>query len=57
MSYKVTVIIPCYNCENTLNRAVDSVINQSFGFENIELILYDDFSSDNTRNIITGSVH
>lgn len=52
MDYKITVIIPCYNCEDTLNRAVDSVIGQSFGFENIELILYDDNSSDNTRAVI-----
>lgn len=51
-NYKITVIIPCYNCENTLNRAVNSVINQSFGFENIELILYDDFSTDSTRLLI-----
>ena len=49
---QITVIIPCYNCEDTLERAINSVINQSLGFENIELILYDDCSSDNTRLII-----
>ena len=44
--------MPIYNAENTLNNAVQSVINQTFGFENIELILIDDASSDNSRNII-----
>lgn len=52
MEYKITVISPCYNAENTLKRCVDSIIMQSIGFENIELILYDDGSTDDTRKII-----
>lgn len=52
MSYEISVIIPCYNAESTLKRCIDSVINQSFGFEKIELILYDDASTDSTREII-----
>ncbi|MBE6510364.1 MAG: glycosyltransferase family 2 protein [Methanobrevibacter millerae] len=52
MNYKISVIIPCYNAESTLNRCIDSVINQTFGFENIELILYDDASTDSTKKII-----
>ena len=52
MAYKISVIIPCYNAESTLKRCIDSVINQSFGFENIELILYDDASTDSTHEII-----
>lgn len=50
--YKITVIIPCHNSELTLKSCIDSVINQSIGFENIELILYDNASSDSTRKII-----
>ncbi len=50
--YDVSVIIPVYNAENTLKRCIDSVINQTLGFENIELILYDDASTDNSREII-----
>lgn len=53
MEYKVSVIIPCYNAESTIERAITSVINQTIGFENIELLLYDDASTDNTPNIIT----
>lgn len=52
MDYKITVISPCFNAENTLKRTIESIINQSIGFDNIELILYDDASTDNTKNII-----
>lgn len=52
MDYEITVISPCYNAENTLERCIESIISQSIGFENIELILYDDASTDNTREII-----
>lgn len=52
MVYKVSVIIPCHNSELTLKKCIESVINQTLGFENIELILYDNASSDSTRKII-----
>ena len=52
MEYKVSVIIPVYNAEKNLENAIKSVINQTIGFENIELILVDDNSSDNSKNII-----
>lgn len=52
MNYKLTVIIPCYNSEKYISRCVNSVINQTIGFENIELILYDDASTDGTKDII-----
>ena len=52
MSYKISVIMPVYNAEDALKTSVGSVINQSIGFENIELILVDDNSSDNSRNVI-----
>ncbi len=53
MTFKISVIMPVYNAEDELNTAIDSIINQSFGFENIELIIVDDCSTDNSRNIIT----
>ncbi|MBE6486997.1 MAG: glycosyltransferase [Methanosphaera stadtmanae] len=52
VNYKVSVIIPVYNAEENLENAIKSVINQTIGFENIELILIDDNSTDNSRNII-----
>lgn len=50
--YKVSVIIPVYNAESSLKNALNSVINQTIGFKNIELILVDDNSNDNSKNII-----
>jgi len=52
MEYKVSVIIPTYNSENYLNSTISSVMKQTIGFENIELIIIDDFSTDNTQKII-----
>ena len=54
--YKVSVIVPVYNSADKLQRAFDSVYNQSLGFENIELILIDDASTDNSRDIIDNYV-
>ena len=52
MSYKISVIIPVYNAEQYLERTINSIINQSIGFENIELIIVDDFSTDSSKEII-----
>ena len=52
MSYELTVIIPTYNAENYILEAVNSIKEQSIGFENIELILVDDNSKDNTKTIL-----
>lgn len=52
MSYKISVIIPVYNAEKHLDNTIKSIINQSIGFENIELILVDDASKDNSKKII-----
>ena len=45
----VTIGIPFYNCEKYLAYAIQSVINQSY--ENWELILLDDGSTDSSLNI------
>ena len=52
MDYKISMIIPIFNVESFLGNLIDSLINQTFGFENIELILVDDCSTDNSRAII-----
>lgn len=50
MNYKVSVIIPVYNGEEFLRRAVDSVINQSYDGA-YEVLLIDDGSKDGTAAI------
>lgn len=42
--------MPAYNCEKYIEQAIRSVMEQ--GFENWELIVIDDGSSDSTREII-----
>ena len=50
--YDISVIMPIYNNEKFLKRAIQSVINQTFDFDRIELILVDDKSSDNSKDIM-----
>lgn len=46
----VSVIIPLYNRENTIQRAVDSVLNQTYS--NIEVLVVDDGSTDNSVEML-----
>ena len=41
----------CYNVEDYIEEAIDSVINQNFDFRNVEIILVDDGSVDDTAEI------
>lgn len=47
---KFSFILPVYNAEGTLLDCVNSILNQTY--KNIELIIIDDFSKDNSRSII-----
>lgn len=46
----VSVILPTYNRENMLPRAIDSILNQTF--KDFELIVINDGSKDNTAKIL-----
>lgn len=50
MNKKITVIIPIYNAEKTLISCIDSVLKQNI--TDIEIILVNDGSTDNTINIL-----
>ncbi len=45
-NFKVSVLISTYNSGYYLKLAVDSILNQTIGFENIEIIIVDDKSDD-----------
>ena len=61
MQKKVSIIIPCYNLAATVDRAsehtafdicMDSVLNQSIGLDNLEIILVNDASNDGATDLI-----
>ena len=48
---KISIFIPCYNSENYIVTAVESAFNQDY--PNIELVICDDGSTDNSFNILS----
>ena len=52
MNKKISVILPICDVEAYLDECVNSIINQTIGFENIELIMVDDGSVDKSYEIM-----
>lgn len=46
----VSIIMTVYNAENYINKSIDGILNQSY--KNFELLICDDFSSDQSLSII-----
>ena len=46
---KISIIVPVYNIEKYLEKSIESLINQTY--KNIEIILIDDGSTDNSPQI------
>lgn len=44
---KISVIVPCYNVADYLERCMEHILKQTIGMEEIEIILIDDASTDN----------
>ena len=47
----VSVVMSCYNCEQYLKFTIDSILNQTY--TDFEFIIWDDGSTDSTREIIS----
>ena len=46
----VSVIMSCYNSENTLKSSIESILNQTY--KNIEFLIINDASTDTTFEIL-----
>ena len=50
--FKLAIIVPVFNGEKYLSGALDSIVNQSIGVDNLEVIIVDDASTDGTLDVI-----
>lgn len=46
---KISIIVPCYNVEHYIDRCISSLLKQTIGLHNMQIILIDDASVDGTR--------
>lgn len=49
---KISVIIPCYNVEKYISVCLNSLSRQTIGIQNLEIILINDCSTDNTLSLL-----
>ena len=52
MTYKISIVIPLHNMEKYISQTLDSLLNQTMGSENMEVIMVDDCSNDGSAQII-----
>ncbi len=52
MNDKISIIIPIYNVKPHLKEGIESLLNQTIGQENLEIIMVDDCSNDGSQDII-----
>lgn len=52
MDNKFSVIIPCYNKADTIARTLQSLVSQTYDHENFEVIVIDDGSTDESKEVI-----
>jgi len=52
VNLEISIIIPVYNREKYIGRCLRSLLTQSFGVKNFEMIVIDDGSTDDTKKIL-----
>ena len=52
MTYKISILLPIYNVDKYLERSLKSILNQTMELNDIEVIMVDDCSTDNSKNIM-----
>lgn len=52
MEKLISFVIPCYNTEKLIRECLESIVRQTIGIENIEVIVVDDASTDGSLNIL-----
>ena len=52
---KLSIIIPCYNEERSIETLINKVLNQEY--KNIEIIVVDDYSQDSTTDILKNKLN
>jgi hyaluronan synthase len=52
----VTIIIPCFNEEEWIRRTIISCMNQDYPVDNLEVIVIDDHSTDNSVQVIKRTI-
>lgn len=51
-SYKVSVVVSSYNYAHIIEETFETIKNQSFNFEDIEVVFVDDHSTDNSLEVL-----
>ena len=49
---KISIIIPCRNEEKHIGKCLDSIIEQDYPMDNLEVFVVDGMSQDGTKRII-----